>query len=1044
MWSRAAIRSFILCALMSLAPPVWAAEAKMSVIEKFETAEGWTKFQGDGVGFDIGSEEGVEGRALALRFDFTGNKAFAVAGKKMPVRLPENYKLTFYVRGDAPDNHLELKLVDAAGNVFWKKFSDFAFPKDWRKISILKRDITFAWGPSKYDDLREVDRMEVGVSCGSGGTGAVWFDELTLVELPASPPEPKPDLQRARVTASSVQEDRFGAKAAMDGDFGTRWSSGFNDAEWLVIDLGEIRDLAGLTIFWEAAFGEAYDVLLSEDGDVYRTVHTEARGDGNRDLIFFRKQNARFIKIAGRRRGTAWGYSIFEVQPVFGAVAPDITASSNPHDAPAALDGDPQTVWAAGKGARQSLTIDFKKSMSLGGFFIRLGSSPVVRRVVSVSDDGESWEEVVSSNRRAAGTDYIFMPATDGRYFKLDLTATGGPPAVADITLKGPEEKSTPQRILEIAALESPRGSYPRWLSKQQEYWTVVGAVDDDQESLLSEDGVLEPWHRSHTVAPFLKINGRLRTYADVETEQELADGYLPLPRVVWKSVECDLIIEAFAAGSAQKTSTYLTYTVVNKTAAPLAGQFYLAIRPLQVNPPWMHGGLAEIRTIEYDRLKPGFMSLNGRPALFVPRPPDTYGTAAFKSADQYGDIVEDIRAGALSVGADTFSDPQGLGSAALEYAFNIEPGARAQWNFAVPLHEESEIDPAGVRDAGTWGAGGADPAGDVEAGRSAVLEFWRDKLSRIRIELPDTEFVRTLQSNIAYILINDDRFRLQPGSRNYEASWMRDGSIAAQALLAMGYTSEVERYLNWISGFVGADGWVPFIVSNTDKIETHGWKEFDSQGQYIFALLQYYLYTKDEPFLRDKAGRIDSDVQFIRNLRAERKTADYEKPDQREFFGLFPESVSHEGYIDPPRHSYWDCFWGVRGLEDAARIFRILGDGEKSKRAEEERRDFQTCLYESIGRVVEKKKIDYMPGCAELGDPDPTASAAALWPCGQLGNLPRPLALATFERYWTDLQKRGDPNWKGGFTPYEIRNANAYLLTGQADRAHSSTTAFV
>src|SRR3989338_9136113 len=196
-------------------------------------------------------------------------------------------------------------------------------------------------------------------------------------------------------------------------------------------------------------------------------------------------------------------------------------------------------------------------------------------------------------------------------------------------------------------------------------------------------------------------------------------------------------------------------------------------------------------------------MSLNGRPALFVPRPPDTYGTAAFKSADQYGDIVEDIRAGALSVGADTFSDPQGLGSAALEYAFNIEPGARAQWNFAVPLHEESEIDPAGVRDAGTWGAGGADPAGDVEAGRSAVLEFWRDKLSRIRIELPDTEFVRTLQSNIAYILINDDSFRLQPGSRNYESSWMRDGAVTAAALLSMGFDPEVKRYLNWITGFV-------------------------------------------------------------------------------------------------------------------------------------------------------------------------------------------------------------------------------------------------
>ena len=36
--------------------------------------------------------------------------------------------------------------------------------------------------------------------------------------------------------------------------------------------------------------------------------------------------------------------------------------------------------------------------------------------------------------------------------------------------------------------------------------------------------------------------------------------------------------------------------------------------------------------------------------------------------------------------------------------------------------------------------------------------------------------------------------------------------------------------------------------------------------------------------------------------------------------FGLLPESVSHEGYLSQPVHSYWDDFWALRGLRDAAR----------------------------------------------------------------------------------------------------------------------------
>ena len=36
-------------------------------------------------------------------------------------------------------------------------------------------------------------------------------------------------------------------------------------------------------------------------------------------------------------------------------------------------------------------------------------------------------------------------------------------------------------------------------------------------------------------------------------------------------------------------------------------------------------------------------------------------------------------------------------------------------------------------------------------------------------------------------------------------------------------------------------------------------------------------------------------------------------------FYGMVPESISHEGYSAKPMHSYWDTFFILRGLKDAA-----------------------------------------------------------------------------------------------------------------------------
>src|ERR1700726_480684 len=62
------------------------------------------------------------GRVPALRmdFDFKGGGGFVVARRALKREMPEEYAVTFRLRGRGPVNHVELKLVDATGQNVWR------------------------------------------------------------------------------------------------------------------------------------------------------------------------------------------------------------------------------------------------------------------------------------------------------------------------------------------------------------------------------------------------------------------------------------------------------------------------------------------------------------------------------------------------------------------------------------------------------------------------------------------------------------------------------------------------------------------------------------------------------------------------------------------------------------------------------------------------------------------------------------------------------------------------------------------------------------
>ncbi|NME71894.1 PKD domain-containing protein [Flammeovirga aprica] len=135
---------------------------------------------------------------------------------------------------------------------------------------------------------------------------------------------------------------------ATDGDYNTRWSSAYEDPTWYYVDLGATYQVSQVKLFWEAAFGQRYEIQLSDDATTWTTVYTENSGDGGEDDIIFPAEPARYVRMYGVQRGTRWGYSLFEFE-VYGegsvnqSPTASITATPTSGDVPLFVTFDGST-----------------------------------------------------------------------------------------------------------------------------------------------------------------------------------------------------------------------------------------------------------------------------------------------------------------------------------------------------------------------------------------------------------------------------------------------------------------------------------------------------------------------------------------------------------------------------------------------------------------------------------------------------------------------------------------------------------------------------
>lgn len=129
-------------------------------------------------------------------------------------------------------------------------------------------------------------------------------------------------LTPSAVTASSTESSAYPAAKAVDGDYGTRWSSAFSDPQWLRLDFGQEKRVKTVIIKWEvSASSKSYRLegAASANGPwTTLATRTNLPAGARTDTLENINKVARYLRVYSTARNGNYGNSIYEIIVVGG------------------------------------------------------------------------------------------------------------------------------------------------------------------------------------------------------------------------------------------------------------------------------------------------------------------------------------------------------------------------------------------------------------------------------------------------------------------------------------------------------------------------------------------------------------------------------------------------------------------------------------------------------------------------------------------------------------------------------------------------------
>jgi hypothetical protein len=346
----------------------------------------------------------------------------------------------------------------------------------------------------------------------------------------------------------------------------------------------------------------------------------------------------------------------------------------------------------------------------------------------------------------------------------------------------------------------------------------------------------------------------------------------------------------------------------------------------------------------------------------------------------------------------------------------------------------------------------GADELAALNATDGAVLKtqntaFWHHKLNQEGLQptLPPAvshlnDLFRICRANL---LVLADEGQIHPGPTIYDDFWIRDSAIEGVAVALAGDTNLASRQFgihypnkfNLNQDWIGPVSTVGFFGGSHEKHD----REWDSNGQALWAIGRFD--RIDDPVIGFGSGMYYPYMLLgARWLR-----------DNRSQYGLLHSGWSAEHIGDKDKPHYWDDFWGVAGLYEAAKLAERIGASEVNE-LWDSYHALRQATVDSIRWVLTEQAHrghweTFIPtGPGDVGRLDSTMIGALAYfhPCRlYMGNKLAPdidlAARMTLETIWGHFIDSGgfrhDAAWNC-YGPYlTLQLAHAFLLIGDPAR---------
>lgn len=439
-----------------------------------------------------------------------------------------------------------------------------------------------------------------------------------------------------------------------------------------------------------------------------------------------------------------------------------------------------------------------------------------------------------------------------------------------------------------------PRGANIFAINTTYRNWTILGSIESDEKGVVDLKGMISPKENSPSLDIFIQHNDEYFFPSRNKIEQTV-DDLTGIIKTFYNGSDFEYNFEAFS--SEIDKGIFLKYNFKSKKSGLY--RFFFLIRPF--NPE----SFIPIFNIE---IKDNKIFVNSFPFL-IPITKD-YKFILFDDEADINDFKVSEK--------NRITSKYGLSTGGIYYEFNLNENEEKNFELFLPQEENYSIDL------------------NFDKSKDNKVSFMKkERENELIIDVPDDNINRIFNSNKIYLksLINSEY--ITPGPLTYKKFWFRDSAYMIPALMKIGDLKRSEKIIEYFKKKIKKDGYFQSQIG-----------EWDSNGQALFTIAEYYRYTKNKEFLNEFYPYIKKGAEWI-----ERKRKKYV-----DSYGLLPSSFSAE-HFGPNDLYYYDDYFGLKGLLDASSLANEIGNKSDSENFLKYYLEFKNDVRKAIDK--DQKRLD-------------------------------------------------------------------------------------